>query len=588
MALKIKTNWDLKLLYKSDTDPQIEKDIKIFDKAVAGFEKKYKNSQDYLSKPDVLLNACQDYEKISFMPELYKPQRYFSFKRDLDSKDKVATARSNDIANKYSAMGNRLIFFRNSLGKVSKDVQENFLQSSSLSKYHYFLKNVFDNAQYELSEAEEKILNLMRRPARTMWVSGFNKVLSNQEIKFKGKILPISEASSMIPQLKTKERRELDKSIKEKVISISDFAESELNAVFTNKKIRDELRGYKKPYSSTVKQYENEDKTVENVISAVTENFHIAHRFYKIKAKLLKEKRLKYCDRAANVGESKTKFNFNDSVKIVRSAFAKFDKKYADIFDSYLEKGQIDVAPKKGKKAGAYCASTYGLPTFVLLNHVNDLNSLMTLGHEMGHSFHSEMSFENQPPVYSDYSTSVAEAASTLFENFVFDEVFEKLSDKEKIVALHDKINSSVSTIFRQIACFNFELETHNSLREKGYLAKEEFADIMKQNMKSYLGPVFDMEDSDGYAFVSWPHIRNHFYVYSYAFGEIISSALYSNYKKDKNFIKNIEKFLSAGNSKKPEDIFKDAGLDIRKKDFFVQGLKKVEEDIKKLEKLVG
>jgi oligoendopeptidase F len=250
-----------------------------------------------------------------------------------------------------------------------------------------------------------------------------------------------------------------------------------------------------------------------------------------------------------------------------------------------LKNGQIDVFPKKGKTGGAYCSSSTGLPTLVLLNHISSMNSVMTVAHEMGHAIHSELS-KTQPEIYQGYSTAVAEVASTLFENFAFDEVFETLSDKEKIIALHDRINDDISTIFRQIACFNFELELHKEIRAKGFVPKEEMAKLMNKHISSYVGGVMKLKENDGYFFVNWGHIRRFFYVYSYAYGQIISKALYAEYKKDKNFISKIEEFLKSGGSKSPYEIFKSIGIDTSKPEFFEAGLKQIEEDIKMLEKL--
>jgi oligoendopeptidase F len=106
--------------------------------------------------------------------------------------------------------------------------------------------------------------------------------------------------------------------------------------------------------------------------------------------------------------------------------------------------------------------------------------------------------------------------------------------------------------------------------------------------MKNYLGPLFDLKEEDGYFFVNWSHIRRFFYVYSYAYGCLISNTLYQEYKKDKKFKDKIEQFLKAGGSKSPEDIFADIGIDIRNPKFFENGLKLIEEDVKRLEKLVG
>lgn len=586
MNNRIKTEWNFKLFYKNDKDPQIEKDFLFFEKSVLAFEKKYRNQNKYLTNSKNLLHACQDYEKLTSMPEYVKPYFYFNLKRDVDSSNDLLNAKANEYQEKLNKLNNRIIFFGLNLGKIEKDKQGVFLKDPQLKKYHYYLKKIFEDAKYNLPENEEKIINLYNIPANFMWADGFSKVLSESEINFKGEILPIAEALGIMSNLKTKDRRAIYSLINSKLKELSSFSEPEINAIFTTKKISDELRGFKNPYQATIKNYENEEKVIENLVKIVTDNFKISHRFYNLKAKLIKENKLTYADRAASVGSISHSFSFDETVQIISRAFSRVDEKYENIFSGYLKNGQIDVYPKKGKKGGAYCWGVYGLPTFVLLNHTNNYNSVLTLGHEMGHAIHTEMS-HTQPGIYADYTMSVAETASTLFENFVFEEVFEKLSKKERIVALHNKINDAIATIFRQIACFNFEKELHEIIRKEGYCSKEKIATIMNKHMKSYMGPIVDLKEEDGYFFANWSHIRRFFYVYSYAYGHLISSALYSEYKKDKSFKNKIEMFLRAGGSKSPEDIFADIGIDIRNPKFFENGIKLIEEDIKRLEKLV-
>jgi len=122
-------------------------------------------------------------------------------------------------------------------------------------------------------------------------------------------------------------------------------------------------------------------------------------------------------------------------------------------------------------------------------------------------------------------------------------------------------------------------------VRKEGFVPKEKIAELMNKHMKSYLGPLFDFELVDGYFFVNWSHIRNFFYVYSYAFGQLISDSLYEMYKADKTKIKDIIKFLSAGGSDSPENIFRSIGINPNKK-FFEQGLQKISRNIDELEKL--
>ena len=583
---KIKTEWDLSLLYKSKNDPQIEADLKSIESAIENFEKKYKGNDKYLCDESALFEALAEYEKIEGMAEGSRPIMYFHYLGDLNSADQQVNAQLSVLSQRYAKISNKILFFGLALGKISKETQKKFLESKKLVHFRYWLKTLFDESKYFLTEPEEKILTLKSLPSRGLWVDGQERLLNSQTISFKGKQIPIAEAHMKISDLSKKDRYDLHKKIMEIQKGISAFAESEINAIVTDKKINDELSGFAEPYSATILGYENDEKAIINFVKTVTDNFSISHKFYEVKAKLLKMPKLLYPDRAAKIGATTTKYPFEKAANVVTKAFKNVDPQFSDIFERFLQNGQIDVDSKKGKSGGAYCSSTTGLPTFVLLNHVNSADSVMTLGHEMGHAINSELS-KSQTPLYEGYTTSVAEVASTLFENFVFEEIFQTLSAKEKIIALHDRIQDDIQTIFRQIACFNFEVDLHKTIRAKGSMSKEEIGSLLNKHMSAYLGPKFKMTELDGYFFVNWGHIRRFFYVYSYAYGQLISKALYKKYQADKNYIHEIKKFLSAGGSKSPEDIFKDIGIDTTKPEFFVAGLKSIEEDIERLKKLI-
>jgi oligoendopeptidase F len=200
-------------------------------------------------------------------------------------------------------------------------------------------------------------------------------------------------------------------------------------------------------------------------------------------------------------------------------------------------------------------------------------------------AFHTELS-KTQPSHYSHYTTSTAEVASTFFEQVVSADLEKHLSEKERMLLLHNKLLGDMSTIFRQVACFNFELELHTKIREEGIVSKEDMADLLSKHMKTYLGPVFDVTHDDGYFYVYWSHIRNFFYVYTYAYGQLISRALFEKWKQDPSYSKKIEQFLKAGRSMSPKDIFKSIGINTSDPAFFSAGLKGIEDDISTLEKL--
>lgn len=583
----MKTTWNLGLLYKGHDDPQIEKDIRAGERAFAAFEKKYRGRTDYLKNETKLLAALSDYEALFAKTIISRPIVYFYYAKDLNSEDQVAQARSTQLSERYAKNDKRIIFFELALAKVPPAAQRKFLASKKLAPFKYFLKTVFDRARHNLSESEESILKLKSIPSYEQWVNGTEKLLGKASVAWKGESLPVSQVSNMIGDLPLPDRYQLHESFVKTLGDLADVAGTELNAIVTDKKINDELRGYKECFDATILGYQNDRKSVLALVDTVTKAFPVAHRFYAVKAKLLGLKTLRYPDRNAGIESHVKKTSFEECVAMLRDVFGGLDKKYLDILNSYLENGQIDVYPRRGKTSGAYCSATPHVPTYVLLNYTDTMDEVSTFAHEMGHAIHGELS-KSQPILYQGHSISTAEVASTLFESFVFDALFDKISDDEKVATLHNRINDDVSTIFRQIACFNFEREMHEAIRKNGAMSVDEIREAMNRHMSAYLGPVFDLRPEDANFFVTWGHLRRFFYVYSYAFGQLVSKALYANYKKDPAYLAKINAFMSAGASNSPEAIFKSVGIDVTKPDFWKAGIASIEADIERLEKLAA
>jgi oligoendopeptidase F len=575
--------WNLGLLYKNEKDPQIETDMTAMEQALAVFEKKYKG-KDFAATPQKLARALQDLEKIEDSVD-WKPWWYFALRMRMDSGDKVAEARSIQYEQRMVKASNRIKFFPLEIGRIPKADQKKFLGDPLLSAYRYRLERIFLSARHLLSEKEEQMASLLSQTSYSMWVDAEEKMSSKSMISWKGKDIPLSQAQGILAELPKEDRREMGKKLNEAYKNLSPMADAEINAVYTYKKIMDELRGYPKPYSATVQDYENDEKTVETLVHLVTENFSLSRRFYALHAQLLGEKKITHADRSAKIGTIRSSFSFPESVSLVTETFARIDPQFAGYLQSFLQNSQFDIYPRQGKSGGAFCWGNNLLPTFILLNHTDDLRSVETLAHEMGHAIHTEMS-KAERPMYRNYTMSVAEVASTFFEQAVSDEVLQRLPEDERLILLHNKVMGNIQTIFRQVACFNFELELHQKIRAEGQVPADGMASLMQKHMSAYMGPAVEVTRDDGYFFVTWSHIRNFFYVYSYAYGQLISRALYENWKKDHVYIEKVKKFLSAGSSMSPRDIFKSAGIDTADPKFFESGLKSIERDIDELEKL--
>jgi oligoendopeptidase F len=582
----MKTKWDLTLLYDSLDDARIERDVTKTEREYKKFNRDFSNTDTWLKSSDALLKALKRGEALYNAPG-HKALYYAHYITELDSSNSKAEALKMRIQDRLTKAGTLIIFFENRLSNISKDKQRVLLSDKRLAKYKYYLKTLFNEGKYMLTEEQEKVLSLVSAPGGSMWCSGVERLINKQVIKLGKDSMPINEALGKTPYLKSaKSRRAWHNATLERLKDISDFPESEMNALYTKKKVMDDLRGFKESYDATILSYENNKKSVLALVDTVTDSFNLVHKFMRIKRDMLGLQELQYADRSAPVGDISKEVPFREASKIVQDAFNEVGIEYGDIYKSLLDNGQVDVYPKIGKSGGAYCSSGTNMPTFLLLNHTDDLNSLYTLAHEMGHAMHSELS-KSQGVLYESYSTAVAETASTFFERVVFDKVFNTLTDKEKIIALHNKVQDDIATIFRQIAFFNFELELHSTIREQGWVPKEQIAKILQKHLQAYLGKSVSISELDGYSFVYIGHFRRYFYVYSYAFGQLISGALFEKYKQDNTYITKIKQFLSAGGSDTPENIFKKIGIDVTKPEFWKEGLNGIERDIKTLAKLI-
>lgn len=427
---------------------------------------------------------------------------------------------------------------------------------------------------------------LKQRQSSGMWTDMTEKIISTRHIIWKGKSVALPEALELIDRQPSRNKPKLWSQIISEMEKIGEVAEHEFNAIITDVRTEDERRHFQKPYSATALAYEDTESSIEALVEAVSgKGFALSRKFYAAKAKFHGVETLDYSQKYDSIGPELT-ISFSEAVDICREVFYGLKNEYGAIFDRMLERGQIDVYPRPGKRGGAFMSSAVGHPTHVFLNHVNNFKSLETLAHEMGHAIHSERS-KQQSPFYEGHSITTAETASTLFENLVFDALYQRASANDQFTLLHDRITRDISTIERQIAFFNCELEIHETIHRSGAMTNEELRACMERHLKSYLGKSVNVSPRDGYSYVYIPHLRYNFYVYTYAFGLLMSTTMANRYAADRSYIKQIDAFLSAGASASVADIFKQIGINTTKTDTYTQALKNHEHDINRFAKLL-
>ncbi len=582
---KIQTEWNLKEhYYTSETDPRIEKDAKTYERKVKAFVKKYQKA-DFTSSAGKLLVALTDYEQLVALPDASRVVRYLSFRTTLNVNDTAASRLLSQYAEQFRKLSNELLFFSLTIGKIPKKQQQQYLKDDTLKPYRYYLKTSFEEAKHHLSEAEERILTLRSHTSSDMWPEMVDKIISNRTVTFQGKKYHVPEALEQIDLLSWVQKEKLWQHILDEMVQISEIAEHELTAIVLHKKTSDDLRGYKKPYSATVLGYENDERAVEALVEAISsKGFALSRKFYKLKAKLHDKKTIPYVNKYDSIG-AVSEPDFAAAIMVCRDVFYGMDSAFGSIFDRMLENGHVDVFARSGKRGGAFMAGTVGLPTYVMLNHKNNFKSLETLAHEIGHAIHAELS-KSQPALYEDFSTTTAETASTLFEQAAMEKIYSTLPKKQKVVFLHNKIARDIATVQRQIAFYNFEFEMHTHVRSYGLATKEELAAMMQKHLQSYLGSSVEVSERDGYSYVYVPHVRYGFYVYTYAYGHLVSNLMLQRYAADPSYLTKINQFLHAGGSDTVENIFGSIGINTRKVETFLESLKTQEREIEELERL--
>jgi oligoendopeptidase F len=587
------TKWNLGLLFKGDDDPLMVKRRKEVEKANYAFINKWKERKDYLRDAKVLKEALDEYETLAENFGTTGDEGYYLWLRtQQDQNDSKLKAKFNKLEEFSKKIENDIQFFTLRLARIPVEQQKIFLNAKELEKYRHLLEKMFENAKYLLSEPEEKLMNLKSTSAYSNWVkmvSGFLAKEEREVLNEKGKKEKknFSEIFGLISSTNKKIRDSAAKAFNEILGKHVEVAEAELNSILLDKKVNDELRKLPRPDSARHVDDDIESEIVDNLVKSVSGRFEIAKKYYELKAKLMGVKKLQYHERNVPYGKIDKKYSYGEAANLVFGVFNKLDEEFGKIFANYSAKGQIDVFPKKDKKDGAFCVYWRKKdPIFIMLNHNERLNDVLTLSHELGHGINDEFVKKKQPAVYFGTPKATAEVASTFMEDFVLQELEKKADDELKLAIMMAKLNDDITTILRQIACYMFEQELHKEFREKGYLSKEEIGKLFQEHMSAYMGDAVEQSPGSENWWVYWSHIRDFFYNYSYASGLLISKFLQGEVKKNPKFIAKVKEFLSAGTSDSPKNIFMKMGIDISKKEFWDSGLKEIEDLLNETEKL--
>lgn len=581
-------HWDLSDLYDSPTDPKLISDRKEVLKQADEFQNSYRGKIEDLSANE-FANMLREYEGI--IQTLGKIGSYSHLIWSTNTEDPELGKLLQEANELSSEVSQKLVFSDVEWLKVPNEKANKLIQSDELKKWKHYLEVSRMYKDHTLTEEAEKVMSAKSVTGRAAWNRYFDETLGAARFGLEGESLTEQEVLSKLHEPDRKLRKKAHQSLTKTFRDHSRTLTFVFNTILADKSTNDKLRNYESWITSRNMANQTDNETVDALVSAVTDHYPLAQRYYRLKRKLLEVDEMFDYDRYAPITKSTKQVEWKEAREMVLEAYGDFHPEMSSIASEFFKKNWIDAAIKPGKRGGAYSASTVtSVHPYVFMNFDGRLRDVQTLAHELGHGVHQYLS-RKQGELQSSTPLTTAETASVFGEMLVFSKLMNRLDDpKEKLALLVSKIDDTIATVFRQISMNRFENKIHTTRREQGELSTDQFSECWIETQKTLYGDSVTLTDEYKIWWCYIPHfLHTPGYVYAYAFGELLVLALYDSYKSQKNgFSEKYLTLLESGGSDWPHNLVSKMGLDIKDKNFWSRGLDIFETMVEEAEELAA
>lgn len=552
------TRWDLSKIYKTRED---------FNKDIGQARDEFENLKSIKDNfkgniKDLIDLMVKNSERVS------KISSYAHMTRDEDSTQTLGQELVLEADKVYNDYVSAWSFFKPSLLELSEEELDKLIEDESLQVYDRYLKEIFRYKDHTLTKDQEYVMGAMGQMSSTP-ASAFY-MLTNADMTF--------------PPIETKGGAELsnanytnflkDRDVEVRKEAFSKFyntyqgLENTLASLYAdnvrNLVTEAELRGYDSALQMELYQDDVDVKVYENLVSTVRSNLPIIHDYYRLKKDALGLESQHMYDVYLDIGgDLETKITYEEAKDLIIKAAEPMGEAYVQVLKKAFDERWIDVYPRKGKRSGAYSSGVYSSDPYILMNYTDDLNSLFTLAHELGHSMHSYLSRKNNPYIYSSYTIFAAEVASTTNELLLLNYLLDRAEAKEeRIYLINHYLDSFKSTVFRQTMFAEFEKKTHETVEDDKVLTLDKLNQCYYQLNEDYFGSGVEVDEEIQLEWARIPHFYRNFYVYKYATGFLSAVILSKNILEGRGLDSYLT-FLSDGSNHYPIDQLKMAGVDV-------------------------
>ncbi len=581
------TSWSLSDLFPAIDSPELNLSFKHLEGQVSEFEE-FRSELTADMPAEKFLVTVRESEKI--MRAGYRIYGFASLSFAANTQDQAALALMGRVQQFFAELQNRILFF-SLWWKALDDANAARLIDAS-GDYRYYLEEMRHYKPHTLSEPEEKVINIKNVSGvdalRQLYDSITNRYVFKLEVNGETKEMTrgqlLSNAYSPDPDLRARAYQEFYRVYANDGPILGQMYQTVVRDWY-NENIN--LRKHTTPLSARNLANDIPNDVVDTLLDVARQNAPIFQRFFKIKARLLGAEKLRRFDLYAPVTKSSKQYDFAEAARMVLESFDQFDPKVGNLARRVFDENHLDGEIRKGKTSGAFC-STLGpdLTPWVQVNYTGNAREVATLAHELGHAIHSMLA-EHHSLFTQSSSLPLAETASTFGEMMLVDQLLAHETDPDvRRDMLFRQVDDNYATIMRQSFFALFEKQAHQMVQENASV--DELAAAYLENLKTQFGDSIELNEEFKWEWVTIPHIyHTPFYVYAYAFGQLLVLSLYKQFKAEgESFKPRYLQILAAGGSESPENILTKAGINMHSAAFWQGGFDVLNGLVDELEKL--
>lgn len=584
--------WNLADLYSGRDDPKIEADLAAAKAAndelvkLKGRFVALRGDPQHLG--EVLDHGINLYETAT--NGLWGVGAYAALSASVARDDAAWAKFEADLRARASQVAAESLFFTLELNQLEdNEIEQAFKAHPPAARWRPWIRRVRLTRPHELSPDLERML-IDRGPAVANWTRLFDETLARLVAKVGRENLTLPEALNRLSDPDASRRKQAAQGLAKALEERTPVLALAMNTLAFEKQVEDRWRKYPTPAASRHIANEVDADAVEALEAAVVEAYpSVSHRYYALKAKVMGRKTLDYWDRNAPLDTAQPRtYGWDEAKGMVLESFADLAPKFADTAKTFFTHPWIDARPRTGKQSGAYSHPvTANRHPYVFLNYMGERRDVLTLAHELGHAVHQTLCAP-LGTLLADTPLTLAETASIFGEGLVFERLLAGASKQERLGLLAGKIEDGLNTVVRQIAFHRFETRFH-AARQEGELAPEDISALWLDIMAESLGPAIKL--NPGYEHY-WAYITHFvhapFYVYAYAFGDLLVRGLMEKRREDPvAFAPLYEDLLAAGGTRTYVEALKPFGLNPREKAFWAAGMSQLERLVDEFDDLV-